>query len=142
MDTSKMGFAAASSGLKVQIILLMVALGGYGLAWLILERSRRRASANAHVDAESGAMHVIAFDEEITREVARSQRTGEELCLALIEVGPTADGEDPDRDDLRAMASQWRGAPGLPPAVRPPPRQPLRGVVPPWGPPPPPPPAA
>lgn len=105
-----MTFAAASSGLKIQIILLMVALAGYGLAWLILERSRRRASANAHVDAESGAMHGLAFDEEITREVARSRRTSEDLCLAVVEIGPTPGGEDPDRDDLRQMASQWRGA--------------------------------
>jgi GGDEF domain-containing protein len=105
-----MAFAAASSGLKVQIILLTVALAGYGVAWILLERTRRRAASNAHVDAESGAMHGLAFDEEITREVARSRRTGEQLCLALVEVGAIADGEEPDRDDLRRMASQWRSA--------------------------------
>jgi GGDEF domain-containing protein len=104
-----MPLAAASSDLKVQIILLMVALAGYGLAWLILERSRRRAAANAHTDAESGAMHGLAFDEEITREIARSRRTGEHLCLALVEVGALANGDEPDRDDLRQMASAWRG---------------------------------
>src|SRR3954447_21404174 len=103
-----MAFAAASWDLKVQIILLTVALAGYGVAWMLLERTRRRAAANAHVDHESGALHGLAFDEEIKREVARSRRTGERLCLAFVEVGARLDGEDPDRDDLRATASHWR----------------------------------
>jgi diguanylate cyclase len=98
---------AASWDLRIQIILLMIALGGYGLAWIMLERGRRKAAANAHRDAESGAMHAVAFSDELEREVARARRTGEELCLALVEI-TDPDGDDPERDDLRKIARAWR----------------------------------
>jgi GGDEF domain-containing protein len=103
-----MSLGAASWDLKIQIILLTVALAGYGLAWLMLEMGRRRAAANAHFDRESGAMHQAAFSLELRREVARAARTGEELCVALVEVASADEDEEPDAKDLRKLAGMWR----------------------------------
>lgn len=99
--------------------ILWMGIGGIsGLAISELLRQREQLSDRlgllAHTDALTGLPNRRAWDDELSREMARAGRSGTRLCAALLDLDHFKDfnddnGHQAGDDHLRAVAIAWQG---------------------------------
>ena len=99
-------------------LLWMVIAGISGLAISEVVRQREqlsdRLSLLAHTDALTGLPNRRAWDDELSRELARAGRSGTRLCAALLDLDHFKDfndghGHQAGDEHLRAVAVAWQG---------------------------------